>query len=355
MSLLSRVRPDIRVLKPYSAAEQVTEATRLNANESPWATGADRYRRPLNRYPEVRPAQLRRRLADRFGCQEERLLVTRGSSEAIDLLVRAFCDAGSDSVVVSSPSFSMYEHYARVQGAAVREVALDPDDDFQFDVSRVLDAVDESTKLVFVCSPNNPTGTQVERDAILHLLDKLRNRAAVVVDEAYIEFSSEPSLADRVEDNGNLIVLRSLSKALAHAGVRCGAAIGPAEIIATLNALQAPYALATPVVECIENAFDEDRLSEADAQVEDIVAERNRLAALFSDLPFVNRVWPSNANFLLVRFESIEQVRSIAERDGLLLRYLGAPLESCARITVGTPEENDRLLECLAQIEESHA
>jgi histidinol-phosphate aminotransferase len=351
MSIVSRARPAIQALEPYSAAVQVADTIRLNANEAPWASGADPFRRPLNRYPEIRPARLRAALAARFGCAEPNLLVTRGSSEAIDLLVRSFCEAGVDNIVTMQPSFSMYAHYAQIQGVEHREVALDTDDDYRFDVERALDACDGQTKLVFVCSPNNPTGTIVPRETIVQLLHALAGRAAVVVDEAYVEFSNSGSVAGLVDTHDNLVVLRTLSKALAFAGARCGAVLGPEEVVSMLDAVQAPYALATPVVECVEDALADEWLAEAEAKVAEIIAERERLVAALANVDAVSYVWPSDANFLLVRFADVDGLLDAARDDGLLLRYFGGSLEDCVRITVGSPAENDRLLACLARLD----
>ena len=165
MSISTRARPEIQALRPYEAAAQVTDTIRLNANEAPWSSGADRFRRPLNRYPEVRPMRLKAALADRFGCRTPNLLVTR-----------SFCSAATDNIVTMQPTFSMYAHYAVIQGVALRDVALDPDKDFRFEPDAVLAACDDATKLVFVCSPNNPTGSMVSRESIVRLLDALRSR-----------------------------------------------------------------------------------------------------------------------------------------------------------------------------------
>ena len=326
---------------------RIDDAVRLNANEAPWTSGRDRFRRPLNRYPEVRPARLRSSLAGRFGCDERELLVTRGSSEAIDLLIRSFCTAGVDNVVTTHPTFSMYAHYALVQGVEHRPVALDPADDFRFDADRVVDACDDDTKLVFVCSPNNPTGTVVPGDTIVALAQRLEGAAAVVVDEAYVEFAASGSLVERLHDIDNLIVLRTLSKALAYAGARCGAVIGPTDVISMLDAVQAPYALATPVVECVEDALEAEWLREAETRVAGIVAERERLVDALSRYPFVDYVWPSEANFLLVRFDDVDRLLDATREANVLLRYFGPPMVDCVRITIGSPGENEQLLACL--------
>jgi histidinol-phosphate aminotransferase len=344
MSVASLARPEIRKLQPYKAAMQVDNTVRLNANEAPWNSSGDRFRRPLNRYPEIRPARLQDQLSLRFGCEPDQLLVTRGSSEAIDLLLRAFCRAGVDNIVTISPSFSMYSHYAEIQGAEVREVALPRDRDFDVDTNAILAACDDRTRLVFVCTPNNPTGTTVSRDKIVELLQSRRDKSVIIVDEAYIEFSDASSCTDMLDAHDNLVVLRTLSKALAFAGVRCGAVMGNIQVIGMLNAIQAPYALATPVVECVENALQADQLEQAAKGVALIVEERERVTDALGAHELVEKIWPSSANFFLMQVNNAEAVVTACEERKILLRYFGGSLADCIRVTIGSPEENDRLL-----------
>jgi histidinol-phosphate aminotransferase len=347
MTILKLARPGIRALHSYTAAEQVDDTIRLNANESPRSCAVGNFRRPLNRYPEVRPQKLRGALASYFGCEEEQLLVTRGSSEAIDLIVRAFCEAGRDAVLVTSPSFSMYRHYAEVQGARLIEVVTPAARDFAIDVNEILDACDAETRLIFLCSPNNPTGTTLPRNDLEILLRERGDRSAVVVDEAYVEFGDKASVTPLLQKYDNLLVLRTLSKALGFAGARCGAVAGPPEVIDMLSAIQAPYAMATPVVECVEDALQDKQIELARDAIREIVAERSRVANALQALPFVRRVWPSDANFLLARFEDAHAVMRRCADDGVLLRHFGGDLDDCIRITIGSPAENDALLSCL--------
>jgi histidinol-phosphate aminotransferase len=351
MSIVKLARPEIRALHAYEAAEQVDDTIRLNANESPRLTMAGRFRRPLNRYPEVRPRNLQQALAQRFGCQPDQLLVTRGSSEAIDLVIRAFCEAGRDAALVTSPSFSMYRHYIEIQGARLIEVPTLPERDFAIDVQDILDACDDRTRLIFICSPNNPTGTTLPPGELETLLQARGDRSAVVVDEAYVEFGDKTSVVELLDRYDNLLVLRTLSKALGFAGARCGAVAGPAEVVRMLSAIQAPYALATPVVECVEDALQSSQM-EAEETVAEIVAERRRLADALQDFPFVSKVWPSDANFLLVRLDDARAVMRQCADDGVLLRHFGGPLEDCIRITIGARDENDALLKTLTAIRE---
>jgi histidinol-phosphate aminotransferase len=351
MSIAELAREELRALQPYEAAQQVEGTIRLNANEAPWSSCADRFRRPLNRYPEIRPGSLAKSLGDYFGCDPSRLLVTRGTSEAIDLLMRAFCREGRDNIVTTTPTFSMYGHYAAVQGAAHRTVATRPDKDFEIDVDAVLEACDEQTRLIFICSPNNPTGTLVSRPVLLDLLERRGDRSAIVVDEAYIEFSGEPSAVELLEAHPNLVVLRTLSKALAFAGARCGTVMGPVDVIRILNAIQAPYALSTPVVECVEDALRSAAIDEAKSRIAEIVAERERLMSAVSSFRFVETVWPSAANFFLLRVDNGDTVIRGARDNGILLRNIGSSLPNCIRVTVGSKAENDRLLTMFGEID----
>lgn len=347
MSITRLVRPEIRALHAYDAAEQVDDTIRLNANESPRRSTIGSFRRPLNRYPEVRPQKLQAALAARFGCKPEELLVTRGSSEAIDLVIRTFCRAGEDSVLVTSPSFSMYRHYAEVQGANLIEVETLAEQDFAIDVDAILAACTDSTSLIFICSPNNPTGTVLPRVELERLLAARGDASAIVVDEAYIEFGDKPSVTELLGRYKNLLVLRTLSKALGFAGARCGAVAGPEDVIRILSAVQAPYALATPVVECVEDALGAHQLELAEQAVMDTVAERERLVATMAAYEFVAKIWPSDANFLLVRFDDAAAVMRHCEEQNVLLRHFGGALDDCIRISIGSRDENDQLLRAL--------
>ena len=351
MSIVQVARKDIQKLRPYEAAVQVDDTIRLNANEAPWRSSGESFRRPLNRYPEIRPTKLGALLAQRYGCLPQNLLVTRGTSEAIDLLIRVFCEAGRDNLVTTSPTFSMYEHYAVIQRAELRQVETRADNDFAVDPDAVLSCCDDGTKLIFLCSPNNPTGTLIPRGVLTEILQQRANRSAVVIDEAYIEFADQPSTVELLDQFDNLIVLRTLSKALAYAGARCGSVIGSADVIRMLNAVQAPYALATPVVECVENALQTHNLDEAARWVVTTVAERERLCGALENFSFVRRIWPSAANFVLVEVDGAKDLMQQSKNDKVLLRYFGGPLGNCVRITVGSAEENDRLIASLERLE----
>jgi histidinol-phosphate aminotransferase len=245
----------------------------------------------------------------------------------------------------------MYGHYATVQGAAQRTVATAPGKNFEIDADAILEACDEQTKLIFLCSPNNPTGTLVSRPALIDILERRGNRSAIVVDEAYIEFSGEPSAVELLDRYPNLVVLRTLSKALAFAGARCGTVMGPVEVIRILNAIQAPYAMSTPVVECVEDALGSSAIEEARGRIAEIVAERERLMSAMSSFRFVETIWPSAANFFLVRVDNGDAVVRQTRDNGILLRDFGGSLENCIRVTIGSKAENDRLLTLFAELD----
>ena len=347
MSIVRLARPEIQALSAYKPAAQVDDTVRLNANESPLCNPMDGFRRPLNRYPEVRPKWLQESLASRFGCATDQLLVTRGSSEAIDLIIRSFCRAGVDNIVIPSPSFSMYRYYAAIQGAEVVEVSTLAEQDFRIDVDMVLDACNEATRVVFVCSPNNPTGIPIPREDLVRLIEGRKEQSAVVVDEAYVEFGSERSVMELLNRYPNLLVLRTLSKALAFAGARCGAVAGSSDVISLLDAVQAPYALATPVVECMEDVLQSDQLLLAEQSVRQIIAERDRITTAIGKFDFVQKVWPSEANFFLIRVKNATLLMQHCKSQKVLLRHLGGDLSDCIRITVGSEADNDRLLQVL--------
>lgn len=349
MSIEALVRPEIRNLKPYVTARQESATVRLNANELPWSPRDTDGDAPLNRYPAIRPVMLQTALARLYGVAAANLLVTRGSSEAIDLLIRAFCRAGRDSIVVTPPTFAMYRVYADIQGAQTIEAPLSAERDFRLEVGAILERCEPDTKLVFVCSPNNPTGNVVPQADIVELACARSGQSVIVVDEAYAEFNDEDSLSASIAGFDNLVVLRTLSKALGLAGARCGAVIGAPALIGWLNGLLAPYALATPVVDRVMESVSTANLNRARRAVTDVVRERERMSAALCALPSVVRVWPSRTNFLLARFRDLAAVmRALCERRILIRDFPQEPaLAGCARITIGAREENDLLLAAL--------
>ena len=347
-NILALARPDIIALKAYSHASWDPAFERLHANELPWRAETDRSLAGLNRYPEPHPQALAQRLATLYGVQEQQILPGRGSDESIDLLVRGFCRAGVDNVVICPPTFGMYAVAARIQGAAVREVALLRESGFALDTMGVLQACDTNTKIVFLCSPNNPTGNAMAPAGIEQLLVALSDRALVVVDEAYIEFSGERSLTAELARFPNLVVLRTLSKAYGLAGARVGSLIAAPEIVALLGKVIPPYSIPQLTIEAVLATLGEGQLAIQRERVVQVRAERERLSTALAACKGVRKIWPSVANFLLVDFAAAEAVLDAARAAKLLIRDMRSVSPQSLRITVGTIEQNDRLIRSLA-------
>lgn len=343
-------RPELRSLHPYRAATYESGLLRLNANEVPWASaGAE----GLNRYPPVRPDALTARLAAHYGVSSSGLLVTRGSSEAIELLIRAVCRPGQDDIVICPPTFGMYAHYAQVQGAGIVAVPLRANAGFSLDLNGIETAWSARTRLAFLCSPNNPTGNALAIDAVAALCDGVAQRGLVVVDAAYAEFAPNTgelmALLDRYPQ---LIVLRTLSKALGLAGVRCGALISSPEIVDMTGRILPPYAFPAPCETAVLAALTPEARAAADAQLAGIRQERERLSARLTAHPGVRRVWPSDANFILLEAADPAALIAAARAGGVLIRdFSDSPwTPGCIRITVGRPQDNDQLLVALEAV-----
>lgn len=351
MSVLDLARAEIRALQPYSSARMEAGGGELllNANESAWAPTGDAGT-GCNRYPQPQPAALVDVLARLYGVRHQQLLVGRGSDEAIDLLVRAFCRAGRDAILIQPPTFGMYAVCARIQDAGVVEMPLRRD--FTLDVDAVLAALTDAVKLVFVCTPNNPSGSVVPRADVERLARALDGRALLVVDEAYVEFADEGSVADLLDRYDNLAVLRTLSKAWALAGARIGSLLAHPDVIALLRRIMPPYPLPLPSVDTALLALSGWGQANARAHIDVVRAERARMRATLVSLPGVRGVLPSQANFLTVRFDDAGAAYGHLFDAGIVVRdvsrYPG--LGDALRITVGTPIENDRVLAVLAGV-----
>ncbi|MDQ3228456.1 MAG: histidinol-phosphate transaminase, partial [Pseudomonadota bacterium] len=339
------VRDDLREFAGYGSARRTsaTGSIWLNANESPWASAADA-ERASQRYPDPQPQALRERLADLYSAKPEQLLVGRGSDEAIDLLVRALCNPGCDAIVIAPPVFGMYAVSARLQNAPLVEIPLRDDGG---EISSDLDAMAaaalaSSAKLVFLCSPANPTGQALSLQDITTMALRLQGRAMVIVDEAYGEFSAQPSAVSLIEALPNVAVLRTLSKAHALAGARIGTLIADVRLIAVLRNCQAPYPLPAPCVRLALQALEPDVLTRTRAHVADIVAERERLYRALQISPAVRQVYPSQGNFLLLRFMDAEAALQDLLDLGIVVRDMRnqPQLGDALRVTIGSRDEN---------------
>ncbi len=347
--VLALARAEIRALKPYAHAEWDPRLERLHANESPWRAGTDASAAGLNRYPEPQPKSLIAALAKLYTVPDNQVLIGRGSDEAIDLLVRAFCRAGKDAVLVTPPTFGMYAVAANIQGASVLEVPLDAAGQFTLDTAALIKAITPAVKLIFLCTPNNPTGGTIPKVDVSRIVTAAKDRAVVVVDEAYIEFSAASSLSAEIAQHPNLVVLRTLSKAHGLAGARVGSLIARPGIIALLRRIIPPYAIAQPTVEAALAALTIPQQAIARQRIMSLIAERERLAIAFAQLSAVARVWPSAANFLLVEFVEPQRAFDALLDAGLLVRdFRNQPgLARTLRVTIGSPAQNDRILQAL--------
>lgn len=341
MTINHLVRPNILALTPYSSARSEYKGRAdifLDANESPYDTG-------YNRYPDPLQWKLKEIIGALKGIAPEKIFLGNGSDEAIDLLIRIFCEPGRDRILTLPPTYGMYQVSADIANVGVQGILLDQR--FQPAVSDILQAADERAKLLFLCSPNNPTGNSFPLAAIRELASGFPG--IVVVDEAYSDFSSQPSCLTLLEEYPNLIVMQTLSKAWGLAGIRLGMAFASEEIIGLLNKVKPPYNVNQLTQEAALQALSEPE--QQAAQVREILGQRTLLAQYLSGLEFVRRIYPSDANFLLVQVDDPQAVyRYLAQRGIIVRDRSSAPrCEGCLRITVGRPEENEQLFRALLE------
>jgi histidinol-phosphate aminotransferase len=336
------VRPSIARLKPYSSARdefQGESAVFLDANESPYESGVNRYPDPLQR-------QLKQRIAAIKGVDAGRIFLGNGSDEVLDLIFRAYCEPGQDNVIILPPTYGMYKVLADLNGVECREILLTPD--FQPDADAILSAVDGHSKVLFLCSPNNPSGNVFSEEMMVKLLKGFAG--LVVVDEAYIDFCPGRSLLPRLAEFPRLIVTQTFSKAYGMAGIRLGMAFASEEVVSILNRIKPPYN-----INGLTQRFALDRLadiSQVEQQVAELIAEREKLASGLTSVFFVEKVFPSDANFLLIRVDDADlRYRQLVEAGIVVRNRSSQPLcENCLRVTVGTAEENRVLLETMQSL-----
>lgn len=338
--VLKLVRPNILGLEAYSTARDDCGSNQpeifLDANENPYNNG-------INRYPDPHQKALKAKVAEIKGISADSLFIGNGSDEAIDLVYRVFCVPGASNAVSIAPSYGMYEVAAAMNDIEFRKVQLRPD--FSMDTEAMLSAADSKTRLMFICSPNNPTGNSFPVEQIEDILERFGG--VVVLDEAYIDFSVRPSLTSLVKRYPNLIVLQTLSKAWGMAGLRIGLAIADPAVIALMSKVKYPYNINVLAQKMALMKLDE---AAKDKAVAEIVGQRFRLEKELAKCPEVKGIYSSDANFLLVRFENPDEVYERLLAGGVIVRNRSkvSGCEGCLRITVGTPEENDRLLRLLS-------
>jgi histidinol-phosphate aminotransferase/imidazoleglycerol-phosphate dehydratase/histidinol-phosphatase len=324
----------------YSARGGSTGALHLDANESPWAPPPVSTTAEYNRYPEQQPAAMRTRLADLYGVQSQQLMIGRGADEAIEVVVRTFCEAGQDNILICPPTFGYFKTAADIQGAGVIEAPLN--DDYSWDKARVLKAAQDAKnlKIVFLCSPNNPTGNEIKDDLVETLCAALPE-TLIVVDEAYREFSEIPSCVEKMSEFQNLVVLRTLSKVYGLAGVRAGVALADPRVINLMLKVLPPYPIPRPVEKAVMGALSPAAMSVHAARLDVWKSERTRVADALMTSLFVKTVYPSSANFLLLDITDDDALIRELKKRQVKIRDFRAKIAGKMRISIGTPEEND--------------
>ena len=341
-SLQDLTRPNIWSLAPYSSARNEyagkTARVFLDANENPYNT-------PLNRYPDPLQEELKVALAGVKGVPAENIFLGNGSDEAIDLPYRCFCEPGKDNVVAIEPTYGMYKVCADINNVEYRPVLLD--EHFQFSAQQLLDACDEHTKLIWLCSPNNPTGNNLLRDEIVQVIEQFEG--IVIVDEAYSDFSRQKSFRHELAQHPNLIVLNTMSKAWGCAAIRLGMAFASTEIIALFNKVKYPYNVnlltQQKALEVVKDKY------EVEKWVSTILQERSRLMEAFRMLPICKEVYPSDANFFLARMTDAQAIYNYLVDQGIIVRNRSRIqlCQNCLRVTIGTRTENNELVGALRQ------
>lgn len=340
-SLDNILRENIKNLKPYSSArEEYTgkEAVFLDANENP-------YNSPYNRYPDPLQLEVKIRISGIKGIEPSMIFLGNGSDEAIDLMIRAFCEPAFDNIVSIEPSYGMYEVCADINNVKFVKVLLK--DDFQLDTKAILKTINNKTKLVFLCSPNNPTGNCFNKEDIITILKNFKG--IVIVDEAYVDFSTKESLLSVLDDYKNLVVIQTFSKAWGLAGIRLGMAFAWIEIINVLNKIKYPYNINSLTLEKAKETLEND--TSKNKWINDILGAKTRLIKELQELPFVIKVYPSDANFLLVKVNAAREIYNYLVDKKIIIRDRSnvSLCEGCLRITIGTKDENVLLMDSLKE------
>ncbi len=338
------LRNNIRNIVPYSSARDEftgSEGIFLDANENP-------YSNKYNRYPDPHQKLLKEKVAQIKQISTNEIFLGNGSDEAIDLIIRAFCNPGKDNVVIMPPTYGMYEVSAKINDVKVKKAPLTQD--FKINTNTLLATIDSSTKLIFICTPNNPTGNSFDTFTIQKIIEKFKG--IVVIDEAYIDFSNQEGFVHEIDEYPNLIVLQTLSKAWGLAGIRLGMAFANPAIIKVLDKIKPPYNVSQLTQETALK-YIENGVVAKNQQVEKILSERNKLQEALSSLPYVKQVYPSNANFLLIKTENANEIYQELIKSKIIIRNRTKLelCEGCLRITIGTPEENQALITALKDIE----
>lgn len=341
-NITSLMRKNIITLKPYSSARDEFKGEAevfLDANENPYPS-------PYNRYPDPLQRTLKEKIAEIKGVDPSQIFLGNGSDEGIDLLIRAFCEPNQDSIMITEPTYGMYAVCAEINGVNVQQALLTPD--FDLDLDAFPNTFDATTKIIFLCSPNNPTGNMLSHDKIVEVLKRFYG--IVVIDEAYIDFAKGKSFIKDLRKYPNLVVLQTFSKAWGLAGLRLGMCYASPEIISILNKIKYPYNINVRTQELVLDALEHKY--KKDIWVEEILTQRTKLIKALKSLPIVEKVFPSDANFVLVRVKDAHGTYEYLMNNGIIVRDRSKVMlcYNCLRISVGTPEENDKLIESLQKL-----
>lgn len=341
------LRENIKKLVPYSSARDEykgKDGVFLDANENAYGAPLKEKEVQYNRYPDPLQLEVKEKLSKIKGLPVENIFLGNGSDEAIDILFRAFCNPGKDNAIICPPTYGMYEVSANINDVATIKVPLTPET-FQLDTEKILKAINANTKLIFICCPNNPTGNGVKWDAIKTILEKFNG--IVLVDEAYINFASYQSLIPKLLEYPNLVIIQTLSKAWGMAGLRVGMAFASRSIIDIFNKIKPPYNINAASQKLALEALN--NVDQVNTWIKEIVAEREKLAAVLLSLPFVLKIYPSEANFILVKTNDPKRIYNYLTDHKIIIRDRSSVTlcEGSVRITVGTKEENKQLIEQL--------
>lgn len=344
--LTSLLRPHIAKIQPYTSARDEysgKEGIFLDANENPFGSITEQN---FNRYPDPYQQQLKAEIAKIKQVHPDQIFLGNGSDEAIDLLFRAFCRPGTDNVILLPPTYGMYEVSAAINNVETRKVPLTSE--FQLQTDRILDQVDTNTKIIFICSPNNPSGNKLKRTEILRIIREFRG--LVVVDEAYIDFNDEPSFTTELAEFPNLLVMQTFSKAWGLASLRLGMAFASPELIRILNLIKPPYNISGLTQETVLAAIQD--VGKVNRMIAEILEERAVLTKELAKLTFVQKIFPSQANFLLVKIPNANEVYKALIEEKIIVRNRSKVIlcEDCLRITVGTRFENETFLTALKKV-----
>ncbi len=339
------LRENIKKLKPYSSARDEYSGSIgifVDANENSFGSVPDG---KLNRYPDPHQAEVKAKLSKIKNVNVENIFIGNGSDEAIDLLIRAFCEPSIDEILIMPPTYGMYKVAADINNVEMIEVPLTSD--FNINVERVLSNINDKTKLLFICSPNNPSGNLLKRDSIYKILKSFNG--IVVIDEAYIDFANQKSWISELENFNNLVVLQTFSKAWGLANVRVGMAFGNQILISVLNKIKYPYNVNGVSQQIISSALDNE--SQKNILVSNIISERARLINALSEIPFIENIFPSDSNFVLANVKNANDVYNYLLENKIIVRNRSNMINcnECLRITVGTKEENNKLIKVLSE------